>query len=114
MALFSKVLHHFHVRKRIYKNLEVYPHPDKFKNFLDKIIYFVGISGPIMTIPQLLKIWIDKNATGLSLLSWSWYLGTASIWLIYAIIHKEKPLIITYCCWIFMEIAIIIGIVLYS
>lgn len=28
-----------------------------FKKFMDKAIYFVGISGPVMTIPQVYKIW---------------------------------------------------------
>ncbi|MCA9459746.1 MAG: hypothetical protein KC550_04325, partial [Nanoarchaeota archaeon] len=111
MSLFSKTVHHFHVRKRIHQNLEPYPHPDKWKNFLDKAIYVVGISGPIMTMPQLFKIWVEKDASGISLISWSWYLLTAIVWLVYAITHKEKPLIITNSLWIIVEIFIVIGIV---
>ena len=108
MVLFTRVLHHLHLRKRIHQNLEQYPHPDKWKNFLDKLIYLVGVSGPIMTLPQLYKIWIEQNASGVSLVSWSWYLIIAFIWSLYGIVHKEKPIIVKcimdiyrdfYCPW---------------
>ncbi len=114
MGLYSKAMHHLHIRKRVHQKLEPYPHPDKWKNFLDKFIYFVGISGPIMTFPQLLKIWVEKDASGVSLISWSWYLMTAFVWLIYAIVYKEKPLIVTYVLWIIIEIFIVIGVAIYG
>ncbi len=113
MVDFSKVMHHFHVRKRIHQNLEKYPSTEPRKRFLDKIIYIVGISGPIMTIPQVWEIWSKQDATGVSLISWSWYLLTACIWLTYAIEHKEKPLIVTNILWIFIEIILVLGIILY-
>jgi len=37
---------------------EPYPHPNKWKRLMDKLIYFAGVLGPIMTIPQLSKIWV--------------------------------------------------------
>ena len=114
MVLFTRVLHHLHLRKRIHQNLEQYPHPDKWKNFLDKLIYLVGVSGPIMTLPQLYKIWIEQNASGVSLVSWSWYLIIAFIWSLYGIVHKEKPIIVTNALWIFIEIFIVLGIIIYS
>ena len=52
MSFFSRAFHHFHVRKRVHKNLEKYPHPDKWKNFLDRFIIFIAMFGPIMTLPQ--------------------------------------------------------------
>lgn len=110
----SKGVHHFHLRKRIHKNFEEYPHPDKFKNFIDKIIYFVGIFGPIMTIPQVLQIWYYKTAVGVSLISWIAYLFCAIIWAIYGFLHKEKPIIVSQCFYIVLEIFIVIGIILYG
>ena len=62
-------LHHLHTRKRIHLNHEKFPHPDKFKRFLDKVIYAVGIIGPIMTIPQITKIWFEQNADGVSVIT---------------------------------------------
>ncbi len=114
MSLFSRVYHHYHVRKRVHQNLEPYPHPDKWKNLLDRMIVFIGISAPIMTIPQLFEIWANKSAESVSLISWSWYLVAAVVWLIYGIVHKEKPLIVTYVGWIVIDILIVAGILIYS
>jgi len=114
MDFFTKVGHHLSVRKRVSQGLEQYPHPDKYKRFLDKSIYAVGISGPLMTIPQLLSVWVEKSVDGLSLLSWSWYFITAIVWLIYAIVHKEKPLIVTNILWIIIHFFIVLGIIIYN
>lgn len=107
-------VHHFHSRKRVHQNLEKYPHPHKWKNLMDRLIYFIGIVGPIMTIPQIYKIFAEQNAAGVSLISWSTYAITGFFWLVYAIMHKEKPLIFTYCLWIIVDLLIVLGVILYG
>lgn len=110
----SAGLHHFHGRKRAYVKGEPYPHPNKWKRFMDHAVYVVGVLGPIMTIPQLTRIWVEKNAAGVSITTWGAYLIGANFWLAYGVMHKEKPIIFTYVLWIFMYIAIVTGIVLYG
>lgn len=110
----SRGLHHAHKRKRIYEKYEPYPHPDKWKRFMDKAIYVVGIAGPIMTLPQVMKIWVEKNATGVSLISWASYLIFAVFWLVYGIMHKEKPIILTFSGWLILELLIVAGILVYG
>lgn len=107
-------IHHFHRRKRIHVKHEPYPHPNKWKRFLDKAIYFIAVFGPVMTIPQVLRIWRGKNATGVSVVSWSAYLFVAAFWLLYGIVHKEKPIIFTNILWIIFEIMIISGTLVYG
>jgi len=85
---------------------EPYPHPNKWKRLMDKLIYFAGVLGPIMTIPQLSKIWVEKNASGVSALSWGAYGVGACFWIIYGFMHKEKPIIITYCSLFLLSIFI--------
>ena len=114
MAHDTQGLHHFHKRKRIYRKHEPYPHPHKWKRFMDKAIYVIGILGPILTIPQIANIWIDKNATGVSIISSSPYLLTAIFWLIYGIMHKEKPIIFTFSIWIIFDILIVVGILIHG
>ena len=114
MAVNTKGFHHHNIRKRIHQKYETYPHPDKFKRVLDKTIYIIGIIGPIMTIPQLIKIWVEKNASGVSAISWCAYLITAIFWLIYGIAHKEKPIIFTNILWIILEAIIIVGTIIYG
>ncbi len=107
-------LHHLSVRRRIHKKHEKYPHPNKLKRFIDRSAYGIGIIGPIMTLPQVIKIWVGKNAAGLALISWCTYLVVAIFWLTYGMMHKEKPLILMYTSWIIMHILIITGIILYG
>ncbi len=104
-----KGLHHFHKRKRIYQHHEPYPHPNRLKNAMDKMIYFVGLSAPIMTIPQLMKIWVERDTSGVSGITWCSFLVIAFFWLAYGILHREKPIIMTYIAWVIMDVMIIIG-----
>lgn len=106
-------IHHLHKRKRIYVNKEPYPHPQLWKRVLDKMVYAVGVLGPLSTIPQIIKIWIGKNASGISLITWVFYLIGAIVLFFYGTAHKEKPLIIMYFLWIIVDVILIIGIIFY-
>ena len=108
-----KGMHHYHTRKRIHKKHESYPSKNKWKRIMDKVILGVAVAGPIMTIPQLLKIWVEKNATGVSVISWAAYLVLSVFWLIYGVMHKEKPIIFSSVLWIILQILIVIGILIY-
>ncbi len=107
-------LHHFHIRKRIHQKHEKFPHPNKWKRLMDKLIYVVGIVGPTMAIPQLLEIWIKKNAASVSLLSWVGFLCVSIFWLTYGLMHKEKPIILSSSLWIFFYSLIVSGIIIYG
>lgn len=78
---------------------------------IDKIIYLAVIMGPIMTIPQIYSIWINKN-TGVSIITWISYLIITLIWLFYGITHKEKPIIIVQSLWIIIDLLIISGLII--
>jgi len=104
---------HINKRKRFHKDLEPYPHPIKWKRYLDKLIYVAGILGPILTIPQIFILFSTKSAEGISLISWASYLIGSIVFFFYAIVHKTKPLILIYCFWIFVHIIMVIGIILY-
>lgn len=106
--------HHRNVRKRIHQKYEIYPHPDKFIHFIDILVIIAGFFAIAMTIPQILKIWIGKNAAGLSLISWSSYFLVSIVWLAYGIVHREKPIIIPYSVSLIFHIIIISGIIIYS
>lgn len=107
-------LHHYHLRKRVYKIGEQLPNPDKWKRFLDSVIYIVGVLGPIMTLPQVFKIWVWHQAGGLSVISWGSYILFDIFWLMYGIAHKEKPIILTYASWILINSLVVSGVLLYS
>jgi uncharacterized protein with PQ loop repeat len=85
-----------------------------WKRFLNKAIYVVGLSSPIMTLPQLYNIWIDQNATGVSSVTWGWYIIVSTFWIFYGIAHKEKPIIVISIAWVVVEALVVIGTLLYT
>ncbi len=70
--------------------------------------------GPIVTIHQIYKIWIEKNATGVSPIAWGTYLFIAIFWVIYGIAHREKPIIFIFSVWIVLDILIVLGTLIYG
>lgn len=109
----SGALHHLHKRKRIHLKHEKYPHPDKWKRALDKLIYVVAIVGPFVSIPQIWAIWYYKSAADVSLFTWAGYLLMGFLWLEYGIVHKEKPIIITQVLWMIVHTSVVLGVVIY-
>ena len=104
-------LHHYHKRKR---SGESYPHENKWFRLMDELIYIVAVSGPLMTLPQVLKIWIEQNASGVSVLSWGAYLVGAFFWIVYGFMHNEKPIIVANLLWLIFTSLIIAGVVIYG
>ncbi len=108
MVHHSYSLHHFHKgNRKSHKET-------RLKRFVDTFVYFIALVGPVMTIPQVAKIWIEQNAAGVSLISWSTYLVTSTFWLIYGIVHKEKPIIFSNIVWIFLNVVIVLGTIYYG
>lgn len=114
MVMNPDALHHLSIRKRVHLKEEKYPNPDKKVRTLDKLIYVVGVVGPLMILPQIIKIFVLKEAQGVSLLSYSSLVILSGIWLWYGIVHKEKPIIITNSLWMVLHAIIVIGVLIYG
>lgn len=106
--------HHQHVRKRIHKNLENYPHSNKQKRIVDKLVYVLGVLTPVSTLPQVLKIWMNRSATDVSIFTWLPYLFFAIIWLWYGVVHKEKPIIFLNIGLVIVNFLTVLGIILFG
>ena len=106
-------LHHLHKRKRIYQKYEKYPNKNKLKRVFDKFMFAVALVGPIMGLPQLIKVWTEKNTEGLSSISWSAFFLLSLFWVIYGFLHKDKPIIISSIAWTIIHMLIVIGIIIF-
>ena len=106
-------LYHLHRQSRIIKVRKPLL-PDKWIRLLDKITLYTAILGPILTIPQIYKIWILQSAEGLSLLTWGSYSLLNIPILIYGIAHREKIIITMQTLWALVNCSVAIGIILYS
>ncbi len=110
----GNAMHHYHLRERIHEKGEQFPSPDKKIRVLDNIIYVVGVLGPVMTLPQIIKIFFFQDAAGVSFITYAALTIFSCVWLWYGIAHKEKPIIISNILWILTEILIVVGILIYG
>ncbi|MDB5168975.1 MAG: hypothetical protein JWO41_331 [Candidatus Saccharibacteria bacterium] len=82
--------------------------PEKNTRAIDGMAYFVGVAGNIAVLPQIIKAW-QSDAPGLAVLTWLLFVGIGFIWLAYAIIHRQKPLIVAQVVGISCNIAVVSG-----
>jgi len=107
-------IQHLHQRRRIKeKKLRNYPSNSKGVRFLDKIMLLIAVAAPIMTIPQITKIYLLKNAAGVSTITWGAYILLNVPWLIYGFVHKEKPIIISTILWLIINTLVLVGALIY-
>lgn len=81
---------------------------------VDKVIYFMAIAIPILTSSQVLKIWIYKNAEGVSLLAWATYAVNSLLWIYYGKLHKKAPIIFTNLICFVINIMVVLGVMIYG
>lgn len=79
----------------------------------DRLIILMGIVNIFATLPQVLDIWVGKDASGVSSLSWGYYSLSAITLLIYGFMHKEKPIVATYFGASLLYCAIFVGSLVY-
>lgn len=62
---------------------------------------------PLVTLPQLYSVITARNLQGVSFITWLLYAIQAGIFALFAIRHKEKPLIFTYAPLFLIEVGIV-------
>jgi len=75
---------------------------------VDLMAYVVGIGGNIAVIPQIIKAW-ESDAPGLAITTWVLFSLIGFIWLAYAILHKQKPLIVAQAVSISCNLLVVAG-----
>ena len=103
-----------HSHPYIHKRVEPYPAHSLALRMLDSIIYLVGVIGPLFTLPQLYEIFVLHNASGVSPLTWGGYALLDIPWILYGIVHHERPITITYTLWLIFNGAVFVGAVIYG
>lgn len=68
----------------------------------------------IMTLPQVWTIWVDHQASGVSVLSWCAYLLSAVLWFWYGLQQHDKNIYLPCIGWLIMDGAVIAGALVYG
>ena len=88
--------------------------PSRSERMLRRLLGGMSIFTMLMTIPQVLTIWVGQQAAGVSLLSWSAYLGSAILWFCFGIQKRDKNIYLPCIGWIALDSAVIAGIFIYG
>ncbi len=70
--------------------------------------YIVGVGGNFAVIPQIIKAW-ESEAPGLAITTWILFILIGFIWLAYAILHEQKPLIVAQTVGITANLLVVSG-----
>lgn len=97
---------HHHTRNKTSKSRKI--------SQWDKLIYVGAVLGPFAILPQIIKIWTEQDAAGVSIITWGGYLCGAFFWGIYGFVHKEKPIVVANLITGFFVALVLAGIMLYS
>ena len=81
---------------------------------IDNSVYVIGLVSVAANVPQLLDIWITKNTSGVSLVSWTGIFIGSIFWFIYGWLHKEKPIMLANGLLLFVQAGIVLGLLMYT
>ena len=81
---------------------------------LEKVLRTVSVATMVMTVPQVLSIWVGRDAGAVSLVAWASYLFSACLWFVYGLRKKDKTIYLACMGWIILDAAVVIGVIVYS
>ncbi len=85
-----------------------------WKAAFDNLVFVVALFTVLMTVPQAAKIWLEKDASGVSALSWFAYTVGAVFWMLYGIVHDDKHIIAIYALFTLVNASIVAGVLLFG
>jgi uncharacterized protein with PQ loop repeat len=80
---------------------------------LEKLLRFMSVATMLMTVPQVITVWVDREVAGVSLLSWGAYLVSACLWFVYGIQKQDRTIYLACIGWIALDAAIVIGVIVH-
>jgi uncharacterized protein with PQ loop repeat len=81
---------------------------------LSRVLGAMSIFTMLMTIPQVLTIWIGHQAAGVSVVSWSAYLLSAILWFWYGLQKRDRNIYLPCVGWAGLDTAVIVGALVYA
>ena len=81
---------------------------------LERVLRVLSVVTMLMTVPQVLTIWVDGNAGGVSIMSWGAYLVSACLWFVYGLQKRDKTIYLACVGWIALDAAIVAGVIVHA
>jgi len=81
---------------------------------MSRLLGAMSVFTMLMTVPQVLTIWVGHQAAGVSVVSWSAYLFSAILWFWYGLQKRDKNIYLPCVGWVGLDTAVIVGAVIYA
>jgi uncharacterized protein with PQ loop repeat len=81
---------------------------------LPRLLGAMSVFTMLMTIPQVVTIWVGHQAAGVSVLSWSAYLASAVLWFWHGVRSRDKNIYLPCIGWAGLDGAVIVGALIYG
>lgn len=81
---------------------------------LRRILGGMSVFSMLMTVPQVLTIWVGHQAAGVSVVSWSAYLLSAILWFWFGVQKRDKNIFLPCIGWVGLDAAVIAGALVYG
>ncbi len=81
---------------------------------VNRLLGSLSVFTMLMTIPQVLTIWLSHQAAGVSIVSWSAYLVSAVVWLWYGLQKRDQNIYLPCIGWIVLDTGVIVGVLVYG
>ena len=81
---------------------------------LGRVLGGMSVFTMLMTVPQVLTIWVGHQAAGVSVISWSAYLLSAILWFWYGLKKRDKNIYLPCVGWVGLDAAVIVGALVYA
>lgn len=79
-----------------------------------RVLAGMSVFTMLMTVPQVLTIWVGHQAAGVSVVSWSAYLLSAILWFWYGLQKRDKNIYLPCVGWVGLDAAVIVGALVYA
>lgn len=79
----------------------------------DRLMYGIGLIGPVALIPQVYQAYTTHDVSGLSLLTWSVLTLVNGAWTVYGYIHKSGSVLVANLALMLLDLAVVGAILLY-
>jgi uncharacterized protein with PQ loop repeat len=84
------------------------------ETLLRRLLGGMSIFTLLMTVPQVVTIWVGHQAAGVSVLSWSAYLLSALLWFWFGLKKQDRNIYLPCVGWIVMNGAVVAGALMYG
>lgn len=80
----------------------------------DYVLFIFMIAAPLFELPQVWDIYSNQAAVNVSLPTWLFFAVSNVAWIAYAVRNKLMTLIIACALYLIIEVAIVVGILIYG